>query len=182
MKKTILFLLLTVVSLAVSAQDAQPKDSVAFKFGYLSYDSVMVAMPEYAELKTNMAQLREQYEAEQKRVENDFNKKYEEFLDGQASFPKTILQKRQSELQEMLDKGIDFKKQSQKMLSDAEAGMMEAVKTTINMAVNLIAQEHGYAFVLNTDKEAVTFINPALGEDITEAVKQLLNEDTKTGK
>ena len=182
MKKTILFLLLTVVSLAVSAQDAQPKDSVAFKFGYLSYDSVMVAMPEYAELKTNMAQLREQYEAEQKRVENDFNKKYQEFLDGQASFPKTILQKRQSELQEMLDKSIDFKKQSQKMLSDAEAGMMEAVKTTINMAVNLIAQEHGYAFVLNTDKEAVTFINPALGEDITEAVKQLLNEDTKTGK
>jgi outer membrane protein len=182
MKKTILFLLLTVVSLAVSAQDAQPKDSFAFKFGYLSYDSVMVAMPEYAELKTNMAQLREQYEAEQKRVENDFNKKYEEFLDGQASFPKTILQKRQSELQEMLDKSIDFKKQSQKMLSDAEAGMMEAVKTTINMAVKLIAQERGYAFVLNTDKEAVTFINPALGEDITEAVKQLLNEDTKTGK
>ena len=177
MKKTILFLLLTVVSLAVSAQDAQPKDSVAFKFGYLSYDSVMVAVPDYTELKTNMAQL--QYEAEQKRVENDFNKKYEEFLDGQASFPKTILQKRQSELQEMLDRNIEFKKQSQKMLSEAEANMMEVIKTTINMAVNIIAQERGYAFVLNTDKEAVTFINPALGEDITEAVKQLLNEETK---
>ena len=179
MKKTILFLLLTVVSLAVSAQDAQPKDSVAFKFGYLSYDSVMVAVPDYTELKTNMAQLREQYEAEQKRVENDFNKKYEEFLDGQASFPKTILQKRQNELQEMLDRNIEFKKQSQKMLSEAEANMMEVIKTTINMAVNIIAQERGYAFVLNTDKEAVTFINPALGEDITEAVKQLLNEETK---
>jgi outer membrane protein len=126
-----------------------------------------------------MAQLREQYEAEQKRVENDFNKKYEEFLDGQASFPKTILQKRQSELQEMLDRNIEFKKQSQKMLSEAEANMMEVIKTTINMAVNIIAQERGYAFVLNTDKEAVTFINPALGEDITEAVKQLLNEETK---
>lgn len=179
MKKTILFLLLTVVSLAVSAQDAQPKDSLAFKFGYLSYDSVMVAVPDYTELKTNMAQLREQYEAEQKRVENDFNKKYEEFLDGQASFPKTILQKRQSELQEMLDRNIEFKKLSQKMLSEAEANMMEVIKTTINMAVNIIAQERGYAFVLNTDKEAVTFINPALGEDITEAVKQLLNEETK---
>ena len=179
MKKTILFLLLTVVSLAVSAQDAQPKDSLAFKFGYLSYDSVMVAVPDYTELKTNMAQLREQYEAEQKRVENDFNKKYEEFLDGQASFPKTILQKRQSELQEMLDRNIEFKKQSQKMLSEAEANMMEVIKTTINMAVNIIAQKRGYAFVLNTDKEAVTFINPALGVDITEAVKQLLNEETK---
>ena len=174
MKKTVLFLLLTVVSLAVSAQDT--KDSVAIKFGYLSYDSVMVAMPEYAEFKTNMAQLREQYEAEQKRVENDFNKKYEEFLDGQATFPKTILQKRQSELQEMLDRNIDFKKQSQKMLNDVEANLMNTIKTTINTAVSIVAQERGFAFVLNTDKEAVPFINPAQGEDITEAVKKLLTE------
>ena len=180
MKKTVLFLLLTVVSLVVSAQDT--KDSVAIKFGYLSYDSVMVAMPEYAELKTNMAQLREQYEAEQKRVENDFNKKYEEFLDGQATFPKTILQKRQSELQEMLDKNINFKKQSQKMLSDVEANLMNTIKTAINTAVSVVAQERGLAFVLNTDKEAVPFINPALGDDITEAVKKLLNEETKNEK
>ena len=174
MKKTVLFLLLTIVSLAVSAQDT--KDSVAIKFGYLSYDSVMVAMPEYAEFKTNMAQLREQYEAEQKRVENDFNKKYEEFLDGQATFPKTILQKRQSELQEMLDRNIDFKKQSLKMLNDVEANLMNNIKTAINTAVSIVAQERGFAFVLNTDKEAVPFINPAMGEDITEAVKKLLTE------
>ena len=175
MKKTILFLLLTVVSLAVSAQDSK----VAIKFGYLSYDSVMVSMPEYADFTTSMAQLREQYEAEMKRVENDFNKKYEEFLDGQATFPKTILQKRQSELQEILDRNIDFKKQSQKMLSDVEANLMNTIKTTINMAVSVVAQERGYAFVLNTDKEAVPFINPALGEDITEAVKALLKEQKK---
>ena len=179
MKKTVLFLLLTVVSLTVTAQEITPKDSVAFKYGYLSYDSVMIAMPDYAALKINMGQLREQYEAEQKRVENDFNKKYEEFLDGQANFPQTILQKRQSELQEMLDKNIAFKKQSQKMLNDAEARMLDAIKTTINMAVKDIAQERGYAFVLNTDKEAVPFVNPAMGEDITEAVKQLLNEKEK---
>ena len=179
MKKTVLFLLLTVASLTVTAQEITPKDSVAFKYGYLSYDSVMIAMPDYAALKINMGQLREQYEAEQKRVENDFNMKYEEFLDGQANFPQTILQKRQSELQEMLDKNIAFKKQSQKMLNDAEARMLDAIKTTINMAVKDIAQEHGYAFVLNTDKEAVPFVNPAMGEDITEAVKQLLNEKEK---
>jgi outer membrane protein len=174
MKKTVLFLLLTVVSLAVSAQDT--KDSVAIKFGYLSYDSVMVTMPDYAEFMTNMTQLREQYEAEQKRVENDFNKKYEEFLDGQATFPKTILQKRQSELQEMLDRNIDFKKQSLKMLNNVEANLMNNIKTTINTAVSIVAQERGFAFVLNTDKEAVPFINPAQGEDITEAVKKLLTE------
>ena len=49
--------------------------------------------------------------------------------------------------------------------------------------VSIIAQERGYAFVLNSDKQAVTFVNPAMGEDITEAVKQAIHErDTKDKK
>ena len=105
MKKATLTLIMFLMVLSVFAQ-TEPRD---IKFGYLSYDSVMLSMPEYAEMQTSMQQLRTQYEAEQQRVEDDFNKKYEEFLDGQAAFPKTILQKRQSELQEMLDKNIAFK-------------------------------------------------------------------------
>ncbi len=172
MKKIFFLLTLCVMGLTAHAQS----DSTVIKFGYLSYDSVMFAMPEYAEMQTNMAQLREQYAAEQKRVEDDFNKKYEDFLDGQASFPKTILQKRQSELQELLDKNIAFKKESTKLLDDVEAQMIAAMRTSIDVIVSTIAQERGYAFVLNSDKQAVTFINPAMGEELTEVVKQLLNE------
>ena len=158
-------------------------DSVAFKYAYLSYGSVMVAMPEYAEMQTSMAQLRDQYSAEQKRVENDFNQKYEDFLDGQATFPKTILQKRQSELQELLDKNIAFKKESQQLLNQAEAQQIATMREMINIIVSIIAQERGYAFVLNSDKQAVTFVNPAMGEDITEAVKQAIHKrDTKDKK
>ena len=167
-----MIIVMALMGLAVHAQS----DSAAIKFGYLSYDSVLVSMPQYAQMQAEMAQLRGHYQAEQKRVENDFNKKYEEFLDGQASFPKTILQKRQSELQEMLDKNIAFKKESQQLLNDAEAKLMGNLKKAIAEALVVIGTERGYAFILNTDKEALTFINPAMGEDITEAVKKLLNE------
>ena len=172
MKRILFIMVMALVGLVGYAQT----DSAAIKFGYLSYDSVMFAMPEYAEMQTSMAQLREQYAAEQKRVEDDFNKKYEDFLDGQASFPKTILQKRQSELQELLDKNIAFKKESTKMLNDVEDQMIATMRASIDVIVSTIAQERGYAFVLNSDKQAVTFINPAKGEDMTEAVKLLLNE------
>ena len=179
MKKVTLILMMALMCLTGFAQT----DSVAFKYAYLSYDSVMVAMPEYAEMQTSMAQLRDQYSAEQKRVENDFNQKYEDFLDGQATFPKTILQKRQSELQELLDKNIAFKKESQQLLNQAEAQQIATMREMINIIVSIIAQERGYAFVLNSDKQAVTFVNPAMGEDITAAVKQAINErDTKDKK
>ena len=172
MKKITMILMMALMGLTVNAQST----ATVMRFGYVSYDSVMVTMPEYAEMQQNMALLREQYEAEQKRVEEDFNKKYEEFLDGQASFPKTILQKRQSELQEMLDKNIAFKKESQKLLNDAETEMLEGLKSAIAAALITIGQERGYAFILDTDKEAVPFINPELGEDITNDVKALLRK------
>ena len=160
------------INMTASAQTG----AMTIKFGFLSYEEVMKAMPEYATMQKNMAELRAHYEAEQQRVEDDFNRKYEEFLDGQANFPKTILQKRQSELQEMLEKNIAFKQESQQLLSNAEATMLDGLKSTITTTLVMLGQERGYAFILNTDQNAVPFINPTLGEDITEEViRQLKN-------
>ena len=168
MKKLVLFFLL-LASVPALAQSE-------LKFGYLSYNAVLQAMPEYTAMQNDLAQLREKYEAEQKRVENDFNKKYEEFLDGQKSFPKTILQKRQSELQEMLDKNVAFKKESQQLLNNAEATMFDSLKSAITTTLVMLGQERGYAFILNTDQNAVPFISPALGEDVTEEVMERLKK------
>ncbi len=180
MKKIVLMMMMSLVTMTGFAQEevaAEVNESAsAMKFAYLSYDSVMLSMPKYAEMQQQMAEMNMQYEAEMQRVENEFNKQYESFLDGQASFPQTILQKRQSELQEMLDKNITFKKESQRLLKDTEANMLSAIKTTIDGAVSAIAKEKGYAFVLNRDERAVTFVNPDMGEDITEAVKAKVNE------
>ena len=67
--------------------------------GYLSYDSVLTAMPQCAIVEKQLEELTTQYEAELKRVEDEFNQKYEAFLDGRKDFPRTILLKRQTELQ-----------------------------------------------------------------------------------
>ena len=168
MKKLILFLLL----LATMPAMAQGE----LKFGFLSYNIVMQAMPEYAAMQNSMAELREKYEAEQKRVENDFNKKYEEFLDGQKSFPKTILQKRQSELQEMLDKNIAFKKESQRLLKQTEEDAMAPIQARLATALDTIGKERGFAFIVNTDEKATLWLNPSLGEDITATVIEQLQK------
>jgi len=168
MKKLILFLLL----LATMPAMAQGE----LKFGFLSYNIVMQAMPEYAAMQNSMAELREKYEAEQKRVENDFNKKYEEFLDGQKSFPKTILQKRQSELQEMLDKNVAFKKESQRLLKQAEEDAMAPIQVRLATALDTIGKERGFAFIVNTDEKATLWLNPSLGEDITATVIEQLQK------
>ncbi len=172
MKKVIFVAMMVLMGLSGYAQT----ESTGLKFGYLSIDSVLLSMPEYAQMQQDMATMRQQYEAEMKRVEDDFNKKYEEFLDGQKNFPKTILQKRQSELQEMLDKNIAFKKEGLQMLNDTEKTQKDVILMMIDMAVKTIGKQRGYAFILNTDANATPWLNPALGEDITAAVKEMLKE------
>ena len=172
MKKVILMAVMVLMGLNGYAQT----ETTGFKFGYLSIDSVLLSMPEYAEMQQNMATMRQQYETEMKRVEDDFNKKYEEFLDGQKNFPKTILQKRQSELQEMMDKNIAFKKESLQLLNDTEKTQTDVIRMMVEMAVKTLGMQRGYAFILNTDADATPWLNPALGDDITEDVKALLKE------
>lgn len=145
--------------------------SAQIRFGYFSYETVLKQMPDYLLAQRSVDDLRLKYESEMKRTEQDFNAKYEEFLEVQRDLVPSILRKRQTELQEMMDKNIEFKKDAQRLLKQAETDAYVPVKKKLNEAVAKIAAEHGYAFVLNTDGDACPYVNPELGEDATELIK-----------
>jgi len=155
---------------------AQAQQTAAVKFGYLSCDSVMHQMADYKKCQTDMQELKGKYEQEATRVEEDFNKKYEDFLEGQADMPKNILIKRQTELKEMMQKNIEFKKESQRLLRKAEKESMDKVRDKLNHAIALTAKAKGLAFVINTDGQACPYTDPEQCTDITEDVKRILSE------
>lgn len=181
-----LLTLVTFISLAVGAQSnistekeqqpATPKQTEqaapAAIFGYLSYDTVFRSMPDYATAMQQINELKGKYDEEAERAAKEFNKKYEEFLEGQRDFPPTILQKRQSELQELLDKNIVFREESERLLKAAEKDIMVPLHRKLSAALKAIGEERGYMFIINTDNNTCPFINPARGEDITAAVKE----------
>ena len=74
----------------------------------------------------------------------------------------------------MLDKNIAFKKESSRLLAEAEDQAAAPLKTRLAETLAKIGQERGFAFILNTDVNAVPWLNVTMGEDITEAVKELL--------
>lgn len=143
-------------------------------FGYFSYDEAIKAMPEYVLVQENLSDLKAKYDQEMKRVEDEFNRKYEDFLDGKNDFAPTILQKRQTELQELLKKNVAFKAEAQRLLQQAEVDALAPLKNKLRDVLDKIGAERGYAFILNTDGDACPFINPQMGEDVTQLVKEAL--------
>lgn len=184
MRKTIqkffLLALLAVFALPMQAQNegAEAADTVGEKdiptalFGFFSYSEVLEAMPDMTLLKKKMADQRSQYEAELKRAEEEFNKKYEEFLEGMNDFAVSIRNKRQSELQELMEKNMAFKQEAQRLLKNAETDAMTPLRGKLSAALAKVAQERGLAFILNTDGDALPYVDSTQGEDVTEYVKR----------
>ena len=167
---------LLVISALLALQTFAQESTPIFRFGYLSYETALKSMPDYAIAEQQMADLNQQYQAEMKRVEEEFNLKYEEFLEGQRDFPRTILQKRQTELQQLMEQNIAFKEQSREELAQARKQAFAPLKIRLLELLGQIGRERGFAFIYDTDTKALPFINPAQGEDISELVNSLLQK------
>ncbi len=160
--------------LTASNQAATPAPQVIVQsqhFGYMSYNEVMKAMPEYDQAMQSLAELKKTYDEEMTRAEQDFSKKFAEYIDGQQTFPENIMLKRQKELQLLMEQSIQFKKEAQELLTKAEANLMEPVHKRLKDAITAVGKEHSYAYVLNTDANAYPYINgDGEAEDCTDAV------------
>lgn len=166
--------------MGMSAQEGEVRIP---QFGYISYNTVFEQMPEYTQAKAAFEELKAKYDAEAKRAEDEFQRKFAEFLQGQKDFPASIMQKRQLELQDLMDKSVAFRLETKRLLQQAEAELQAPVAAKLTEAIKAVAGERGLFFVLNTDENAVPFVHPQAGVDITEAVLirlGLANQITET--
>ena len=144
----------------------------ALRYGYISYKEAVKALPDYEQAQQNMAALKAKYDAEMQRVEDEFNKKYEDFLAGQRDFAPSILRKRQAELQELMQKNVAFKAEAQRLLQQAEQDSNNQLYNKLNATIEQLAAARNLSFVLNTN--AVPFINKVQAEDLLPLVKDAL--------
>ncbi|TGX84102.1 OmpH family outer membrane protein [Palleniella muris] len=167
--KKLLFLSILLATLSIQAM-------AQVKIGYFSYDAAIKSMPEYQASLDSVQAIRKEYEGEAQRAEEEFNTKYEEFLDSYDRLATSIRRKRQAEMQQLLESNVKFREETRRRISRTEEEAMDALRMKLNERVRLVAQKHGFSLILNTDNNACPFIDPMLGEDIT----ALLNEDITT--
>ena len=185
-----IFFLLCICSLSQTLA-AQQQDSVAVDsikpqvaverprprtlvMGSIRTNTILQNMPQYKAMQASMQTLREQYEAEARKSEEEFQRKFEEFLQGKDEFPKTILEKRQNELQSILEANANFRIKVQELLAEAEKSLMADVRAEMNDAIAVVAQDKGVSIVFDLDNGSVPYILSGLAVDLTADVIQLL--------
>lgn len=140
------------------------------KIGYFSYNEALQAMPEYAIAMAELDNLKKQYDEELKGAEDEFNDKFELFLEQQATLAPAIRDKRQADLQDILDRNTRFRQEAERLLAQAEKDLLAPLKKKLQEAIRAVGTSEQYFVILNTDSEAAPYIDANLSEDVTDKI------------
>jgi outer membrane protein len=143
------------------------------KFGHINSQEIIQLMPEYTKAKSEIDALQAQYEADLKSMNDELQKKAEDFDKNQASLPDNIKQRRQQELQDMYQKIQQSYQDNQQALQKASAEKMQAITNKVLDAIKAVGQEGGYVYIMEMGA-GIPYISTTLSTDVTAQVKQKL--------
>ncbi|MBN1131732.1 MAG: OmpH family outer membrane protein [Bacteroidales bacterium] len=119
------------------------------KFGHISSDLLLSAMPEYDSAQVKIDDLREQYDLEIERIQVEINKKIDEFTKAEKTMSELIKEAKASEIQEMQVRLQNFAQTAQQDLQQKSMTFIQPVMEKARTAIEEVAKEQGLLYVFD---------------------------------
>ena len=160
MKKIIITLML-IAPMALSAQ----------KFGHINTQELFTQMPEVAQIKLQMDTVQGQYEAQLASMNEELQKKIQDYQSQEATMADAIKQIRQQELQEMNQRIQLFYQTAEQEIQKKQQELLTPVHERMSKAIKAVGDREGYTYIF--DSAAMVHIG-ADAVDVTPAIKKEL--------
>lgn len=146
------------------------------KIAYINSVELLEGMPEKVRASKRINDLNKKYKDELKVMQEDYNKKYSDFISYQNSMAESIKLRRMQELYE-LEKNInDFMKIAQDDITMQEQQLIEPLKQRLKDAINAVGVEQGFTCIYDLANPGIAFVTP-LATDANPLIKRKLSEN-----
>ena len=165
MLKKIALVLMLALPMGVFAQN--------LKFGHINAQEIVSAMPEFAKAQSDIEALDKQLTSELQRTQEEFNKKYQEFQQAIAkdSLPANIAERRQKELQDMMQRQEQFQQEAQQQMQKAQADAMAPIYKKLDDAIKAVGAAEGVIYIFDLARTPVAYVNESQSINLTPKVK-----------
>ena len=163
MKKVIIAMLL-MLPMAISAQ----------KFGHINTQELFAMMPEVNQVRLKMDTINNQYENQLASMNEEFQRKYQDYMSQEATMADAIKQIRQQELQEMQQRIQLFYQTAEQDIQKKQQELLAPVHEKMTKAIKAVGEREGYTYIF--DSAAMVHIG-ADAIDVMPAVKRELKID-----
>lgn len=164
MKKLILMLMLC-APMAVFAQ----------KFGKVNTQVVVQSLPEYAKAQGEMAALTKQKENDLKAMQDELNRKAQDYEKSKSAMNPTKQKETEEELQALGTKIQQAYQDAQKELSDKNNTLLEPIMTKVQNAITAVGKAGSYTAIYELGTSGVVYFGDAV-KDVTDEVKAKLGK------
>lgn len=166
MLKKIALVVLIALPLGVFAQD--------LKFGHINSDEIITVMPEYSKARTDLQTLEKSYADDLQRTQEEFNRKYQEFQQAADSLPQNIAERRQRELEDMLQRQNEFRQKAMQDMEKASADLMAPIQKKLNEAIQAVGKAEGVVYIFDMARAAISYVDETKSINLTAKVKTQL--------
>ena len=156
MKNFILISVLFISFIFVEKLAAQTAQQVA----YINSNELLEAMPDKAKASAILVDLNQKYKDELKVMQNDYNKKYSDFISYQTPMAENIRLRRMQELYELERQINEFMKLAQQDIESQEKALIEPLRLKIKDAVYQVGVEKGFVCIYDLANPAIAFVTP----------------------
>jgi outer membrane protein len=147
----------------------------AQKIAHLSFDSLISLMPE-TKTATEAAQtFFKGLEQESIAMQTEFEKKYQDYMAGEAGMSDLIKKSKQEDLQQLQTRIQDFQRQAEMEYKRKSAELTAPIMDKAKKGIEAVAKEGGYKYVMDTSLERTSVLYSEPSDDILMAVKKKLD-------
>lgn len=169
MKKLILSVLFIFSVLYAGNIAAQTAQQIAF----VNSNELLEAIPDKVAATKSINELNNKYKAELQVMQNDYNKKYSDFVSYQNSMADNVRLRRMQELYELERQINNFMKVAQDDISNQEKELIVPLRQKVKDAIYQVGVERGFVCIYDLANPAIAFVTPD-ATDATALVKQKL--------
>lgn len=157
MKKLILMLML-----------CAPMTMMAQKFGKVNTQQIMQSLPDVAKANGEMEALQKQKENDLKSMQDEFQRKADEYQKGSSTMNATAKQQKETELQTLQQKIQQAYQDGQLELQKKSSELMQPIVAKVRTAIEAVGKAGNYTFIFEDGAAVYTGTNVV---DVTKEVQ-----------
>jgi outer membrane protein len=132
----------------------------AYVVAYVNTIELINSFPEKSKATEKLIALSNSYKEELQLMQNEYNKKYSDFITYQSSMAENIKLRRMQELTDLENKIHEFMKLAQKDIEEQEKILLEPIKEKIKEAVRIVGIEQNFMVIYDLADPAIIFVTP----------------------
>lgn len=154
MKKLIALVVVMLLPLGVFAQG---------KVALVYTQEIMVTMPEVKEMEKQLKELSETYRKQLQQMEEEFNRKYADFIEQQETLVENIKLQKMQDLDDIRTRTENLVQSAQEHMMKQEQELIAPIQDKLRNAIKAVGDEKGYSHIL--DPQVLLYV----GNDVVDA-------------